>query len=128
MILFDTCTLLWLASDQSKLSAAAVAAWVASGGMRYFSSISLFEIGQKIATGKLQLPQSLTAWNRELSKVFVLKEIPVNGSVAIAAAALPPIHKDPFDRLIIATAMLHKLTIVTCDEKIIQYPRVKTLW
>jgi PIN domain nuclease of toxin-antitoxin system len=128
MILFDTCTLLWLSSDQARLSQAAVSAWENSSDRRYLSAISIFEIAQKVASKKLSLPQTLSKWRQELARLFSLEEIPVNSSVAIKAAALPPIHKDPFDRLIIATALIHKLTIVTCDEKIIQYPRLKTLW
>jgi len=88
----------------------------------------MFEIAQKVAIKKLFFPQSLSKWRQELTRLFLLEEIPVDSSVAFKAAALPPIHKDPFDRLIIATALIHKLTIVTCDEKIIQYPRLKTLW
>ena len=128
MILFDTCTLLWLSSDQAKLSKAAISAWENSSGRRYFSAISMFEIAQKVTIKKLFLPQSLSKWRQELTRLFLLEEIPVDSSVAFKAAALPPIHKDPFDPLIIATALIHKLTIVTCDEKIIQYPRLKTLW
>ncbi len=128
MILFDTCTLLWLSSDQEKLSQAAISAWENSSDRRYFSAISMFEIAQKVAIKKLFLPQSLSKWHQELARLFSLEEIPVDSAVAIKAATLPPIHRDPFDRLIIATALIHKLTIVTCDEKIIQYPRLKTLW
>ncbi len=128
MILLDTCTLLWFSSDQAKLSQAAISAWENSSDRRYFSAISMFEIAQKVTIKKLFLPQSLSKWRQELTRLFLLEEIPVDSSIAFKAAALPPIHKDPFDRLIIATALIHKLTIVTCDEKIIQYPRLKTLW
>jgi PIN domain nuclease of toxin-antitoxin system len=57
-----------------------------------------------------------------------LREVPLDASVACAAAALPALHRDPFDRVIVALAQAHGLTVLTSDENIRKYPGVTTLW
>lgn len=57
-----------------------------------------------------------------------MRELPLTGVIAARATLLPPIHKDPFDRLLIATAIEHQLTLLTPDQTIRQYPGLKTLW
>jgi len=57
-----------------------------------------------------------------------LREVPLDAGVACAAAALPPVHRDPFDHVIVALAQAPALTVLTSDENIPKYPGVKTLW
>jgi PIN domain nuclease of toxin-antitoxin system len=57
-----------------------------------------------------------------------LRELPLDGTVACAAAALPPVHRDPFDRVIVALAHTHGCTVLTADENIQKYAGVKTIW
>ncbi len=57
-----------------------------------------------------------------------LRELPVSGVIAARATLLPAIHRDPFDRLLIATAQEHRLKIVTPDATIAKYPGLDTLW
>ena len=123
--LIDTCALFALADGSlSKRAAHAVE----SSPDVFVSLASLWEVAIKHATGKLSISHKPLAWYERLVLRHELIELPMTRQNTVQAAALPPIHKDPFDRLIIATAMIHKLTIVTCDEKIIQYPKIKTLW
>ena len=63
-----------------------------------------------------------------LAERYRLAEISVDAAVAARSARLPAIHKDPCDRIIVATAMIHHLPIVTPDTTIPQYPHVKTIW
>lgn len=57
-----------------------------------------------------------------------VEEIPVTSTICLSAVALPPLHKDPFDRIIVATAQKRHLTILTSDRIIPTYPDTTTLW
>ena len=128
MLLLDTCTLLWLTSDQTKLSAAARQALSAQAGQLYVSAVSGFEIAQKTAKGKLLLPQPPAAWMTLALRLHGLKPLALDMDSAVAAGALPTLHADPFDRLLIASATAHRLTLLTPDPLIRQYPALATLW
>ncbi len=128
MLLLDTCTLLWLTSDQAKLSAAARQAISKHAGQLYVSAISGFEIAQKAAKGKLVLPRPPAEWMDLASRLHGLKSLALEMDSAIAAAALPALHADPFDRLLIAVARTHRLTLLTPDPLIRQYPALTLLW
>ena len=128
MILLDTCSLLWLVGAPGSLSAAAGAALAQPGTHVFFSTISVFEIGQKAARGKLSLPQSLEEWIEAAAAHHGLEELSLDRRSAIRAAGLPDLHRDPFDRLLIATAQVQRLTLLTPDPKIRQYPDLQTAW
>lgn len=128
MLLLDTCTLLWLTSDQAKLSPAARQIISANAGQLYVSAISGFEIAQKVAKGKLVLPRPPTEWMELALRLHGLKSLPLEMDSAVAAGALPALHADPFDRLLIAVAQAHRLTLLTPDPLIRQYPALTTLW
>jgi PIN domain nuclease of toxin-antitoxin system len=128
MMLLDTCVLLWLATDPSAISAP-VAEVIRSGEVSLFvSAISAFEVGQKAAAKKLSLPKPVDEWFAAMLEAHGLSELPVTGTIAARATLLPAIHNDPFDRLLIATAQEHGLTLLTPDRKTRQYPNLKTLW
>ncbi len=128
MILLDTCAMLWLALDQSGLSQRAKVSLQERAGGLCISAISAFEIGQKVGSGKLKLKLKPGLWFPRACELHGLEVIALTAEAALAAAALPPLHKDPFDRLLIATAITQGLPILTPDEKIRQYPQIKTLW
>jgi len=128
MILLDTCALLFLEADSSALSPAAADAIRSPGTMVAVSAISAFEVGQKMARGQLQLPVAVDQWFSRMLRQHALRELPLTGVIAARATLLPPIHRDPFDRLLIATAIEHQLTLLTPDRTIPQYPGLKTLW
>ncbi len=129
MYLLDTCTLLWLAGGAKDcLSAKAVQLIREHADKLFVSGISGFEIGLKAAQGKLVLALEPAAWFERAIDHHGLHEIPVHGSVAAASTMLPPIHKDPCDRIIVATAHKHSLTVVTPDTLIASYPGTETIW
>ena len=128
MLLLDTCTLLWLTSDQSRLSLIARQAISARGGQIYVSAVSGFEVAQKSAKGKLVLPLPPPEWIELALRLHGLKELALDMTTAVAAGALPALHADPFDRLLIASAQVHRLTLLTPDPLIRQYSRLATLW
>ncbi len=128
MILLDTCGLLALQNGGKALSPEARSRLEAPGSRVFISAISAFEIGQKQAAGKLTLPCEPDAWFQGMLKQHQVEEIPVTSTTCFAATSLPPIHKDPFDRIIIATAHQHRHTILTSDQIIPTYPDTPTLW
>lgn len=127
MILLDTCVLIWLAAAPNKISRKA-AARLNDGGRVFVSAISAFEIGIKANRGALQLPMPIDRWFPEFLRERAIEQLPVSSEIAALATLLPSIHQDPFDRIIIATAQVEGLTILTPDPEIARYPGARTLW
>jgi PIN domain nuclease of toxin-antitoxin system len=124
-VLLDTCALLALAGGELPPGAA--------GGLRrapeaYVSVVSPWEVAIKVAGGKLRLTEPPVRWFLGLLERYDLREIPLDAGEACAAAALPPLHRDPFDRVIVAIAQARGFTVLTSDENIRQYAGVRTLW
>lgn len=113
-MLLDTCALLWLAEGGNNLSREARERIEAAPAV-YVSAISAFEIGLKCRSGKLRLPVPAAAWFESIVDHHDLGILPLDWSVCIAATELPPIHKDPCDRFIIATAKSRRFPVVTGD-------------
>jgi len=128
MLLLDTCTLLWLVSDQKQLSAQAIHEIGNNNHDLFVSAISAFEIAIKCRNKRLELPLPSLDWFAEALDFHGIREIPVTGSIAVSAVQLPPLHNDPCDRIIIATALLNAMKIVTCDTLISQYEGVEVVW
>jgi PIN domain nuclease of toxin-antitoxin system len=122
--LVDTSTLIWVLADSKRLSAKARKALYA--GPLVLSVVSFWEIVLKAQKGSLDIADPVHWWSRatDLSGGVILSIRPAHISVL---AGLPPIHKDPFDRLLVAQAVSEGLVIITSDEKVCDYP-VKTLW
>ena len=89
----------------------------------FYSAASIWEIAIKRAQGKLNAPEDLLDTMEQ--RGFI--ELPVLSGHAIVAGALPPHHRDPFDRMIVAQAQSEGLTVVTRDERIAAYD-VPVLW
>ena len=119
-MILDTGGLLWLAGDHKKLSRSTLKE-INEAPAVYVSAISGFEIALKTAKGKLTLPLPPQAWFEQVVEHHGLAVIPLELAVCIAAAQLPPVHDDPCDRFIIATAKLNNLSVVTTDERFEEY-------
>ena len=126
MIVLDTCTLLWLAKGEGLPPAIRGAIAEADGA--FVSSISALEIGVKVAKGRLAVGMEPQRWWARVLEQHGLAEVPVDGEIALSASALPAIHHDPADRVIIATALHLGATLLTPDPLIRQYPAVKVVW
>ncbi|PYR84890.1 MAG: PIN domain nuclease [Acidobacteria bacterium] len=124
-VLLDTCALLALARGELPDRAAAALVRAPEANV---SVVSPWEVAIKAAGGKLRLKQTPIQWFLGLAEYYHLREIPLDGRLVCAAAALPPIHRDPFDRVIVALAQAHALIVLTSDANIPKYPGVTTLW
>ena len=93
------------------------------------STISVWEIAVKYSTGKLLLPLAANEWFALAKTRPGITIEPLNPLDAIASTQLPGgFHKDPADRIIVAIARRYDIELVTCDQKILSYSYVKTIW
>ena len=128
MVLLDTCSFIWLVSEQNNLSDAGRNFIDNNRNGLCISSISAFEIGIKHEKKRIILPLPPQDWIREALTYHGILDIPVDWEIAELATRLPPIHRDPCDRIIIATSKIKKLPVVTPDVVIRSYPGVVTIW
>jgi PIN domain nuclease of toxin-antitoxin system len=91
------------------------------GNQLFFSAASAWEIAIKFAAGKLQLPQPPAAFVAQRLAEDRLGALPILHAHALHAGELPPHHRDPFDRLLIAQARLEGLTLLTADRQLARY-------
>lgn len=126
-LLLDTCVCLWMTSEPGRLSAAAVAALDDPDSELLFSHVSAWEMCLKCQAGKLDLPDEPARWIADQIAAWSLVELPIDLPSLTAIVRLPDHHRDPFDRLLVSQARLHKLTLVTPDPWIAKYD-VPTLW
>jgi PIN domain nuclease of toxin-antitoxin system len=123
LILLDTHVLLWLDRHHPSLGPNAIA--IAANALTTLdlaaSGISFWEIALLLQKRRLRLKLPVTRWRRDLLDQGLV-EIPVTGALGIAAASLEDFHRDPADRLIVASAQELGATLLTADEKILAWP------
>jgi PIN domain nuclease of toxin-antitoxin system len=120
MILLDTCALLWVAHDRTKISRE-TQRLIDETPVAYISAITSFEIGIKYRAGKLKLPAPPAQWIAGIMEHHGIAAIDLTVDICLRASELPPIHGDPCDRFIIATALLKNTPVVTADKRFQQY-------
>jgi PIN domain nuclease of toxin-antitoxin system len=131
MILLDTHVWIWFVSNPKLLSAKAINAVEAAMKKKavYISSMSVWEVALLVMKNRMKLTMEVGDWVQKSELLPFMKFVSVTNSIALRSVNLPtPLHNDPADRIIIATAMSLGATVVTKDEKIRNYPHVKTIW
>ena len=123
----DTHALLWAAVDAPALSARAREVLRDRESVLFLSAASVYELTWKAARGRLALPGDPASWVGSRMDLFRLRPLPIETGHAIEAALLPPIHGDPWDRLLVAQARLTEIPLLTADERIRRYD-VETIW
>jgi PIN domain nuclease of toxin-antitoxin system len=126
-LLLDTCTFLWFDIDSHKLSALARRLCSDPDNDVYLSVVSSWEITLKNMTGKLHLgepPEQYIPRRREANRVTSLD---LTEAAILQLPKLPPLHGDPFDRILICQAIVSGMPILTPDDWITRYP-INTLW
>jgi PIN domain nuclease of toxin-antitoxin system len=119
--LLDTHLVLWTFFEPDRLPSAAQSLLESRLNDLVFSTVSLWEIGIKRGLKKKGFQVDPRVLRRTLLDEGY-EELPVLGQHAVAVDILPPIHKDPFDRMLIAQAMVEGITLLTADAVIAQYP------
>jgi PIN domain nuclease of toxin-antitoxin system len=126
-LLLDTHVFLWWDGDLQRLSPAARAAFDDRGNVLLLSVASVWEMQIKLQLGKLKLLIPLARIVEEQQRANGLEVLPVTLRHVLALEALPLVHKDPFDRLLLAQASAEEATLVSADSIFASYP-VKLLW
>ncbi len=116
-LLVDTHMLLWWLADSPELPATARELLIDTANIVHVSAASIWEISIKKSLGKLKIPD--TYQDAIASQGFV--ELPMTWAHAGAAGGLPPIHRDPFDRMLIAQAIAERLSLLTVDVDVRRY-------
>jgi len=120
-LLLDTHLLLWAAGHPDRLPAAARTLIEDPQNEPVFSAASLWEIAIKSSLGRDDFQVDARLLRRGLLDNGY-EELPVTSEHAVAIGGLPPIHKDPFDRLLVAQSMVEGITLLTADPLVAQYP------
>ena len=120
-LLLDTHLLLWAAGEPDKLSPDARGLIEDEANELLFSAASIWEVAIKSGLGR----DDFTLDARVLRRALIdnlYRELPVTGEHAAAIAGLPPIHKDPFDRMLVAQSEVEGVTLLTADDLVARYP------
>jgi len=126
-VLLDTHAFLWWITEDRHLSARAREVMADGGNDLLLSAASGWEIAIKASLGRISLPVPIDRFLSEQLHKNGIGTLSIEMTHALRVHALPLLHRDPFDRLLVAQAELEKLCILTSDRQIAQYS-VETLW
>jgi PIN domain nuclease of toxin-antitoxin system len=120
--LLDTSTLLWLIMEPRRLSETAKAIWQNPKRLVAVSVVSYWEVAIKAKKKIFQIDDVGEWWDRRVLPYIDLEAVPVREAHVSELLRLPDIHKDPFDRMLIAQARTEDMWLVTGDDHIREYP------
>lgn len=130
MILLDTHVLVWWISDPPKLSGRAktVIETGRESGALLVSAISAWEIALLVGKGRLDLDRPVEDWVEAVESLPFVTFLPVDPRTAVRSVVLADLHPDPADRIIVATTISRGATLITRDQKLLDYEPVDTVW
>ncbi len=132
MLLLDTHVWVRWVSEPDALSEAAdgaIRAAIEAGETLRLSSISVWEIALLVAKDRLHLSIDVREWIDRTEALPLFEFVPVDNEIALRSVELPPpLHADPADRILAATAELRELRLVTADRRLREYPLIETIW
>ncbi|MFB2875532.1 type II toxin-antitoxin system VapC family toxin [Floridanema aerugineum] len=126
-LLFDTHTFIWWDSQPNNLSQTALTLLQDRSNILLLSVISIWEMQIKLQLGKITLNRPLLEIIENQQKTNQIEVLSVNLAHVLVLDSLPIVHKDPFDRLLIAQANVENAALVSCDPIVAQYP-VNVIW
>lgn len=127
-VLLDTSVLFWAVAEPRRLGAAARAALESLETEVLVSAISAWEIAYKVKSGKFPRAEPLVVGFDDILVRMRATALPLTVAHGIQAGRLDWSHRDPFDRMLVAQALVDGATLVTDDRAILDYPGVPTLW
>jgi PIN domain nuclease of toxin-antitoxin system len=125
-VLLDTHTILWALSDDEKLSEKAKSEILTPGKNKFISLASAWEVAIKVSLNKLSFEGGVLRFLRQI-EIDGFDILPISAEHITMVETLPFHHRDPFDRLLIATAIVEGMVIVTADENMRLY-NVNCIW
>ena len=120
--LLDTHVFLWYISADPQLPVAFREAIRDPANEVYLSAASVWEAVIKHALGKLPLPESPAEYLPRQREAHRIAALPIEEAALVHLATLPPLHRDPFDRILIAQALQHGMRLATVDDAVRSYP------
>jgi len=130
-VVLDTCAWIWLCSNRDRLSPAAAEAIATAraAGDALVPVIACWETAKLVEKGKLSFRMPVAEWMTRSLRLEGLRVEPLTPQVCVASTELPgEFHGDPADQIIVATARLLGVPVVTADRRIRDYPHVATIW
>lgn len=126
-LLLDTHVWIWSQQEPDRLGTQTKRLLVAPEHENHVSTVSTLELARLAAVGAIVPSIALREWVERAVRALQAQTLDVSHDIALEAYALPePFHKDPADRVLVATARCHDLTMVTADERILSYGGVRT--
>ncbi len=126
-LLLDTHTALWMFAGSPRIGPDLQSVLTDPSNEVFFSDASAWEIVIKHSLGKLPLPEGPDLWVPRMVEQHLLGSLPIQREALFRWGTLPPIHRDPFDRLLAAQADCSGCDLVTCDPVLNRYP-IQTVW
>lgn len=126
-LLLDTQCWLWWFSQPERLSEEAINQIADETNQVWFSVASVWEIGIKVSIGKLPLPEKIDDYISTRMIQLGARSLEITASHALQASALPLLHRDPFDRMLIAQSQIEGMTLVSADSMFDRYD-VSVIW
>ena len=126
-VLLDTCTFLWLVTDDRELSDLARDVFESPENEVFLSTVSAWEIAVKHGLGRLPLPEAPATYVPRLRRQHGVEPLALDENAAFHLIRLPPLHRDPFDRMLVCQAIVEGMVVLTPDAAVNQYP-VRTMW
>ena len=124
-VLLDTHVLVWAATTPERLGDAT--GLIAGADNRLLSAVSVWEVAIKQRLGKLSVGSDVRTWTRRVARELELDHLPVTAGHAAAVEHLPDVHRDPFDRILVAQAVAEGALLLTADERLTGYGDVVRL-
>ena len=127
-ILLDTHVWIWSQESPALLGPTARNAVADGSNELHVSPVSSLEISRLVWGGRMTLAGRLQTWITESLQALLANTLPLTHEISLAAYELPgEFHRDPADRMLVATARIYDLTLATADERILAYPHVLSL-
>ena len=129
MIVLDTHIWVWWVHGSDRLTSSQLDVIQANeSGVIGISANSVWEVAKLVENERLELPVSLEKWLDQALRYPAVQIIELTPAIAVESTRLPgEFHRDPADQIIVATARIMKCKLVTSDERILNYPHVKTV-
>lgn len=121
-ILLDTSTFLWWVTGSARVPKPTAELLRDPANRVVLSAASAWEVALKHGLGKLALPTAPEQWVLQQRSAHDIEALPITEADALHVGKLPRLHRDPFDRMLVAQAIVHGLDIATTDPAIRRYP------